>query len=134
MTQESNAGIIGRRWFEEVWSQRRDDLVDELMTPDSLGHVEGGEYRGPEGFRQMREMFLAALPDVHIDGDRAAVRWRARGTHTGEGFGFAPTHERIDVRGTTWLIVRGDKIVEGWDTWNLEGMLSTLRTAAEKAR
>jgi predicted ester cyclase len=139
MKHESKAGIIGRRWFEDVWSKRRDDLVDELMTPDSIGHVEGGEYRGPEGFRQMREMFLSALPDVHIDvedvisdGDRAAVRWRARGTHTGHGFGFAPTHERIDVRGTTWLVVHGDKIVEGWDTWNLEGMLSSLRTAAEK--
>jgi hypothetical protein len=37
--------------FEEVWSKRRDDLVDELMTPDSIGHVEGGEYRGPEKAR-----------------------------------------------------------------------------------
>jgi hypothetical protein len=36
------------------------------------------------------------------------------------------------MNGTTWLIVHGGKIVEGWDTWNLEGMLSSLRTAAEK--
>src|SRR3954468_9101862 len=119
MKHESKAGIIGRRWCEEVWSQRRDDLVDELMTPDSIGHVEGGEYRGPAGFRQMREMFLSALPDVHIvvedvisDGDRAAVRWRARGTHTGHGFGFAPTHERIESavrRGSSFTATRSWK-------------------------
>jgi predicted ester cyclase len=139
MKHESKAGIIGRRWFEEVWSKRRDDLVDEFMTADSIGHVEGGEFRGPAAFRQMRDMFLSALPDLHIDveevisdGDRAAVRWRARGTHTGDGLGFAATHQRIDVCGTTWLVVRGDKIVEGWDTWNLEGMMSSLRTAAER--
>jgi steroid delta-isomerase-like uncharacterized protein len=137
MKDESKAGIIGRCWFEEVWSKRRDDLVDEFMTADSIGHVEGGEFRGPAGFRQMRDMFLSALPDLHIDvedvisdGDRAAVRWRARGTHSGDGLGFAASHQRIDVRGTTWLVVRDDKIVEGWDTWNLDGMLSSLRTAA----
>jgi predicted ester cyclase len=142
MTQESNAGALGRRWFEEVWNARRDDAIDELLTPDSIGHIEGGDWRGPEGFRKMKAFFLSALPDVHIEiedvlceGDRAAVRWHAYGTHSGDGFGFAATNNRIDVRGTTWLIVRDGKIVEGWDTWNLEGMLSSLRTAAEaKAR
>lgn len=125
---------LGRRWFEEVWNRRRDDLVEELMAPDAYGHVEGGEYRGPAGFREMQRMFFAALPDVHIeiedivaDGDRAAVRWHARGTHSGEGFGFAPSQRGIDVRGTTWLVARDGKIVEGWDTWNLAGMLATLR-------
>jgi hypothetical protein len=37
MKHESKAATIGRRWFEEVWSQRRDDLVEELMTADSIG-------------------------------------------------------------------------------------------------
>jgi steroid delta-isomerase-like uncharacterized protein len=138
MTKETNAGAIGRRWFEEVWNARRDDAIDELMTPDSLGHVEGGDVRGPEGFRKMQAGFLNALPDIQIDvedvlseGDRAAVRWHAHGTHAGDGFGFAATQNRVEMRGTTWLIVREGKIVEGWDTWNLEGMLSELRTAAE---
>ncbi|HUR80020.1 MAG TPA: ester cyclase [Thermoanaerobaculia bacterium] len=104
------------------------------MAPDAYGHVEGGEYRGPKGFREMQSMFFSALSDVHIeiedilsDGDRAAVRWRATGNHSGEGFGFAPSQRGIDVRGTTWLIVRDGRIVEGFDTWNLNGMLESLR-------
>jgi predicted ester cyclase len=139
MKHESKAAAIGRRWFEDVWNARRDEVIDELLTADAIGHVESGEFRGPEGFRAMQAVFLKALPDVHIaiedvisDGDRAAVRWHAYGTHSGEGFGFAPTQQRIDVRGTPWLVVHRDKIVEGWDTWNLEGMLASLRTAAEK--
>ncbi|HEY0156642.1 MAG TPA: ester cyclase [Thermoanaerobaculia bacterium] len=129
-----DARELGRRWFEEVWNRRNDGAIDELMAPDSYGHVEGGEYRGPAGFREMQAMFLAALPDVHIevedilaDGDRAAVRWRARGRHAGEGFGIPASKREIDVRGTTWLIVRDGKIVEGWDTWNLAGMLESLK-------
>ena len=88
----ADARELGRRWFEEVWNARKDHAVDELLSPDSYGHVEGGEYCGPEGFRKMRDFFLSALPDVRIevediiaDENRAAVRWRARGTHSGDG-------------------------------------------------
>jgi len=125
---------LGRRWFEEVWNQRRDESIDELMSADSLGHLQNGEYRGPAGFRAMQATFLGALPDVHIeiedilaDGDRAAVRWRATGTHTGDTFGFEASKRGIDVRGTTWLIARDGKIAEGWDTWDMTGMLASLR-------
>lgn len=134
MTVYPDARELGRRWFEEVWNQRIDPLIDQLMAPDAYGHVEGGEYQGPGGFREMQRIFLNALPDVHIEiedilaaGDRAAVRWHARGTHSGEGFGFARSDRKIDVRGTTWLRVSDGKIVEGWDTWNLNGMLESLK-------
>lgn len=127
---------IARRWFEEVWNQRRDDTIDELMSDDSQGHVEGGDVRGRDAFREMRATFLAALPDVHIEvedvvaqNDRAAVRWRAVGTHAGDGFGFPATRQQVHFRGTTWLTIREGRIVEGWDTWNLGGLLESLRSA-----
>ena len=79
-------------------------------------------------------MFLSALPDVRIviedvvsEGERVAVRWRAVGTHAGGGFGFAPTKRPVDVRGTTWLVVREGQIVEGFDTWNLGALLQSLQ-------
>lgn len=134
MADPTDPKTVARRWFEEVWNERRDDCVDELMTEDSRGHVEGGEVRGPAAFRDMRAMFLSALPDIRIEiedvvgeGDRAAVRWRASGTHAGAGFGFPATNQPVEVRGTTWLVVREGRIVEGWDTWNLGGLLESLR-------
>lgn len=135
MTSSDDSATIARRWFEEVWNQRRDDSLHELMSEDSHGHVEGGDLRGPEAFRQMRATFLAALPDVRIEvedvvaeGDRAAVRWRAVGTHAGDGFGFPATKQQVHIRGTTWLTIRDGRIVEGWDTWNLGGLIESLRT------
>ena len=136
MGAANDPATVARRWFEEVWNERRDDTVDELMTDDSHGHVEGGEVRGPQAFREMRAMFLSALPDVRIEvedvvaeGDRAAVRWRATGTHAGDGFGFPATKQQVHVRGTTWMTVRDGRIVEGWDTWNLGGLLESLRSS-----
>src|SRR5687768_13948222 len=55
----TDAKTLGRRWFEDVWTQRRDDLIDELMAETSYGHVEGGEVTGPADFRKMRDMFLS---------------------------------------------------------------------------
>ena len=108
------------------------------MSPKSIGHVEGGpDLYGPNDFRKMQAMFLSALPDVKIviedilaEGDRAAVRWRAVGTHGGEGFGFRATNQPVEVRGTTWMIVRDGQIVEGFDTWNAGALVQTLREAA----
>lgn len=136
-----DAREVGRRWFEEVWNARRDECVEELMSPDSHAYVEGGEYRGPQGFREMRAVFLSALPDVRIEiedilaeGDRAAVRWRAYGTHTGDGFGFPATNKKVEVRGTSWLTVKDGKAIQGWDTWNLGGLVESLRAADETAK
>jgi steroid delta-isomerase-like uncharacterized protein len=135
----ADPSTVARRWFEEVWNARSDSAIDELMSADSHGHVEGGDVRGPDGFREMRNMFFAALPDVRIiiedilaSGERVAVRWRAEGTHTGEGFGFPATRQAVNVRGTTWLVIRDGKLVEGWDTWNLGGLLDSLRTAGAR--
>lgn len=130
----SDPKSVARRWFEEVWNQRRDESIDELMSPDSQGHVEGGDMRGPEDFKKMRAMFLDALPDVRMviedvvgEEDRVAVRWRAVGTHTGDGFGFPATRQSVDVRGTSWLVIQDGRVVEGWDTWNLGALLASLR-------
>jgi steroid delta-isomerase-like uncharacterized protein len=141
MTSYGNdAQTVARRWFEEVWNARRYDAIEELMAPDALGHVEGQEIQGPAEFRKMQAMFLSALPDVRIEiedvlgeGERAAVRWRASGTHGGDGFGFRATHAPFEVRGTTWMTVRNGQIVEGFDTWNLGGLLISLQSAATES-
>ena len=129
-----DARALVQRWFDEVWNKRRDESIDELMASQSVGHVEGGTVDGPDGFRKMRAMFLSAIPDVRIDledivadGDRAAVRWRARGTHSGEGFGIPPTDRPVDFTGSSWFHVRDGKFIEGWDTWNLHGLLGELQ-------
>jgi hypothetical protein len=38
---------LARRWFEEVWNQRRADTIDEMLAPDAVSHLETGLLRGP---------------------------------------------------------------------------------------
>ena len=129
----ADAKTVARRWFEEVWDQRKDALIDELMSQDSVGHLEDREAGGPDDFRKNYQAFLGAMPDMRVfvedllaEGDRPAVRWRIEATHAGDAMGVTPTNKAIKLRGTTWLRVRNGQIVEGWDTWNFGGLLRTM--------
>jgi steroid delta-isomerase-like uncharacterized protein len=133
MSESRNAGLA-RRWFEEVWNERREATVGELMHPEAVGHLEGTEIRGPSEFLSARAALLAAFPDfgVNVDriiaqGDDVAVRWSAKGTHRGESLGFPATNRPAAFRGITWLRFRDGKVVEGWDAWNQGKLLQELQ-------
>ena len=55
---------LARRWFEEVWNQRRTETIDEVLTPDSVCQSTGGLLRGQDEFRNRAYLPLtSAFPD-----------------------------------------------------------------------
>lgn len=132
---------LALRWFEEVWNQRKEETIDELLAASAIGHIEGDDAASPKDFKAFRATFLSALPDLRIDvedtvveGDNVVIRWRLTGTHGGDGLGFGPTQSRVDQRGMTWQRFADGQIVEGWDTWNAGGLITALRAAAHVDR
>ena len=124
---------LAKRWFEEVWNLRRAETVDELMSPESVGYMEGGVVRGPGDFKAARAALLYAFPDLQVtvedtvaEGDKVVVRWSASGRHSGPGLGFPASGREASFRGMTWLIFSNGKIVQGWDSWNLGRLLQEL--------
>lgn len=133
-----NNDTLARRWFEQMWNERQEALIDELMSKDCVGHTEGGPVTGPQSWKeQVFRPFLAALPDLQLrvegtvsEGDQVVVRWVATGTHSGDGFGFPPCQRRVRFRGMTWLRFANGQIVEGADSWNQSGLMATLGAGA----
>ena len=129
---------LARRWFEEVWNSRREATVKELFAQGAVAHMEGGDFIGPDRFLETRAALLAAFPDIRVkvedvvaEGDRAVVRWSAVAHHEGDLLGIKPSKKEIRFRGMTWMVFRDGKIVEGWDSWNLGGLLNDCRAASE---
>lgn len=123
-----------RRWFEQIWNQRRTDLIESFVSEESVSHMEGGDVASADEFRAMHQQFTAAFPDLQVtveetvaDDDNVVVRWRATGTHHGDGLGLKATGRPISIRGMTWLKFRDGKFVEGWDSWNQGALFESLK-------
>ena len=123
-----------RRWFEEVWNQRRDETVRELLHAEGIGHLEGMDVQGPDGFLAARAALLGAFSGMRVtvdgtvaDGENVVVRWSARGTHDGDGLGIPASARPVSFQGMTWMRFSDGRIVEGWDRWNVGGLLEALR-------
>jgi predicted ester cyclase len=131
---------IVRRFFDEVWNQRHDAVIDELLTDESICHTDDGVIVGRDGFRQMQYIPLtSAYPDIHVNIDAAisqddivAVRWTARGTHTGDGLGFAATQHVSSFQGISWIRVAHGKFVEGWQSSNITNVIGSLAAGLTK--
>lgn len=124
------------RWFDEVWNQGNEETIDELFAADgvAIGLGEGdAPVHGPEGFKVFFRNIRRTLPDVRInvedtlvEGDKVVVRVTLEGTHRGEGFGLAPTHNRVRLAGIIMVQVADGKIVKGWNSWDQLGLLKQL--------
>jgi steroid delta-isomerase-like uncharacterized protein len=127
---------VARRWFEEVWNGRRTDLIHELIGPGGKTHTEAGEFVDQQQFlAQVYQPTIGAFPDLHIfvddtitEDDRVVVRWRAEGTHTGDGLGVPPTNRRVSFRGMTLIRFENGKMIEGFDSWNQGGLMHVLQS------
>jgi steroid delta-isomerase-like uncharacterized protein len=124
---------LARRWFQEVWNDRKDATVRELMAEVCDGHMEGGEVRSPADFLAARAALLAAFPDISVkvedvvsEGDKVVVRWSATGTHRGGELGIPTSGKKATFRGMSWIRFANGKIVEGWDSWNMGRLLQEL--------
>lgn len=140
MSTDENIALM-QRWYREVWRDRNNETIHELIAPDARLRGQNGpeeEIRGPEAFIEFAERIRNAFPDTEVAvedilaaGDKVAVRWIATGTHRGEGFGVPPSGKSVRVAGTTIVRIVNGKIAEGWDNWDRLGMLEQIGAYAQ---
>jgi steroid delta-isomerase-like uncharacterized protein len=121
MSNETNKATV-RRMIEQVWNERRTDLVDEFFTKDIVVHNAGfPSYSGPEQVKEGLAMVLNAYPDLRItnedeiaEGGKVVIRWTMRGTHQSELLGIPPTGKQVTTTGTNIYRLANAKIAESW--------------------
>ena len=135
MSAEENKTIL-RRFVEEVWNQRKFEVLDEICAPNLVLHdpTMPGLSQGPEGIKQYISPFFAAFPDVQVEiddvfaeADRVALRCTIRGTHKGELMGIPPTGKQVTFTGQAIYRLANGKIAEDWIAADVFGLLQQLR-------
>jgi steroid delta-isomerase-like uncharacterized protein len=98
------------RYMEEVFNQRRFEVLQELFSADLVGRI-----------RQTAVPFLTAFPDWHgtvddiiVEGDEVANRWTGHGTHLADLMGIPATGKSVTLNGITVFRIDAGKVIEEW--------------------
>jgi predicted ester cyclase len=128
---------LGRRWFELVWNQGKREAIAEMLSPNALIHDSGTDTRGPDGFYVFFDRMRTVFSDLHVtfedsitEADRICVRWLFTAKHTGHGIGVDPTGKNVRVTGISILRVANGQLVEGWQNWDMLGLLQQIQGSA----
>ena len=139
---ERNKDVI-RRLLAEV-DRGNLDSVDTYYAPGYVDHTPSpirSLASGREGVRQALALFHRAFPDTRhtiedlvAEGDRVVARITARGTHTGELFGHAPTGRVVTQTSIAIYRVVDGQIVERWAEQGGGVLDQLIPMEAEKSR
>src|SRR5690349_22581916 len=68
---------IMRRWFSELWTKGRTEIIDELVAPDCVIHglmdEHGVQMKGPEPFKGFYHALRAQFGELRIDVEETLV-------------------------------------------------------------
>jgi len=124
---------LGRRWFELVWNQGRRDAIAEMLSPDALIHDGSTDSQGVDGFYLFFDRMTSTFSNIHVtiddsisERDRVCVRWQFTAVHSGNGMGIESTGKNVRVTGISILRVADGKLVEGWQNWDMLGLLQQI--------
>ena len=132
-TVDTNKAIV-RRLHEEVWSQGRLAVTDDLVASDFVGHFPGvPPYHGPAGIKAVVSELRAGFPDLVLtiddqfgEGDKVVTEYSVRGRQRGKLWGIPATGRGINLTGVVITRLSGEKIVEEWREWDRRKVLEQL--------
>lgn len=127
MSKENEALI--RYWVEEVWNQKRAEVIDELFSHDCIARgmgPNGTDLVGPDSFKGVHALFIGAFPDLRIEigpmvvsGDMVASQLLCSATHQGDDLGIPASGRPVNFTAMTIARIKDGKIVEGWNCIDL---------------
>jgi predicted ester cyclase len=130
--QEDNIAIV-RRFYEEVFNQGREEVIDEVISLDYVDYGHEPPGRGTEGAKQDFRGATSVFSNTHytIDeliatGDRVIVRWTGNYVHSGKFAGIAPTNKPVSLTGISIYRVVNGQIQETRNAVNWLSLLQQL--------
>ena len=118
---------ISYRWFQEVWNEGREDLIDDLMTQDSVVHgIVEGQAKGAEGFKFFYRNFKNQFRDIRVDIQEALSQDNLECALTNVTATHKETGKKVTFSGLCMVRFEDGKIVEAWNHYDFLSMHQQL--------
>ena len=105
------------------------DSFDEQVTVVTAE----GNITGIEAFRDYYNNYLTGFSDAEFNfidiigqGDKIVKHWNFKGTHDGEMFGIPATNKKVDISGTTIVLMKDGKVLKEQDFFDNYSFLMQL--------
>jgi len=130
-----NSAAVLLRYVDEVWNKGNLAAADAVVAPGYRHHdpAFAEQPGGLDGLKRLVARSHDTFPDIEItiedliaEGDRAVVRWTARGTHRGALLGIAATGRVVRMAGITVVRLSDGRVGESWTHWNSLDLLRQL--------
>jgi len=115
--EETNKSLV-RRMIHEAYNEGNPDIVDEIVSPDFIGHENGQTTKSSlvvkgKILETMSRFFhyKLTIEDTLAEGDKVAARWILRGKYKESG-------KNIEIHGIFMGRFHEGKLVEGWQTFD----------------
>lgn len=137
--------VLVYRWYEEVWNKKREEVIDEMLSPDviSFGLTDDPleAVKGTEAFKKYWRVMIQAFPDIQVqvestiaEDDRVVARCSVIATHLGPGLGIPPTGKKIHVTGVRMATFHKGLVVEAWNNFDYLAVYRQLGLIPRTAR
>jgi C-1 hydroxylase len=114
---EKNKKLI-MRLFDEGFNQRNLNIIDELIVPDYIEHINGVSARGSiaiiktiKWLEETAPDFVLKVEEIIAEKDKVVLQWRFEGTNVVFG-------KKVVLNGIYIGRIEENKIVEGWQIFD----------------
>tara|TARA_B110000003_G_scaffold239955_1_gene246304 strand:- start:3479 stop:3982 length:504 start_codon:yes stop_codon:yes gene_type:complete len=124
--------------YKSVWNKIFAERDINLINSDSFDEnvtvvTATGDLTGIDLFKDYYNNYLTGFSDaefsfvdIFAQGDKLVKHWNFKGTHDGEMFGIPATGNKVDISGTTLVIMKDGKILKEQDFFDNHSFLSQL--------
>jgi predicted ester cyclase len=128
--EEQNKALAMR--FTDAYQKGDVAAIKEICSPDFVEHGVGRTFSLDQAIETLKgnmaifSDFTITAEDIIAKGDKVAVRYLLKVTHTGEGLGIPATGKKAESAGIEILRFKDGKIAEAWTTEDVLGLLTQL--------
>jgi len=129
----ANNKELVKRFFNEVLTQRKTGVADQIFHSDFVHHSFPVTTKGPQAMKDSVNIFLPAFPDLKAfveeaieEGDTVSTKGYWTGTHKGVFMGIPSTGKNVNVKYIDMWKIKDGKLYESWVQMDNAGLMQQL--------
>ena len=130
---KSNVELYSKVWDTAINGRNIEIINLDNFDKDIKAITADGNIEGIDAFKAYYNNYLTGFSDAEFNivdvfgqGDKIVKHWNFKGTHDGDFFGIPATGKKIDLIGTTLVLMKDGKIIQEQDFFDNYSLLSQL--------